>query len=79
VGDYFRLLSGGLRYAATTGYYLEALQAIPVATAPGSDEARCGEKIEKPPTLARERLPVNCWDWPEADCMRFLKRRSIKQ
>jgi len=22
-------------------------------------------KLEKPPTLARERLPVNCWDWPE--------------
>src|SRR5229473_2157354 len=19
------------------------------------------------------RLPVNCWDWPEADCMRFPK------
>jgi hypothetical protein len=25
------------------------------------------------------RLPVNCWDWPEADCMRFPKRRSTKQ
>jgi len=29
VWDYFRLLSGGLRYAATTGYYLTALQAEP--------------------------------------------------
>ena len=28
-GD-FRLLSGGLRYAATTGYYLTALQAEPI-------------------------------------------------
>jgi len=27
--NYFRLLSGGLRYAATTGYYLTALQAEP--------------------------------------------------
>jgi hypothetical protein len=27
VWSYFRLLSGGLRYAATTGYYLTALQA----------------------------------------------------
>jgi len=29
VWNYFRLLSGGLRYAATTGYYLTALQAEP--------------------------------------------------
>jgi hypothetical protein len=28
-GIYFRLWSGGLRYAATTGYYLIALQAGP--------------------------------------------------
>jgi len=27
--ELFRLLSGGLRYAATTGYYLTALQAGP--------------------------------------------------
>jgi hypothetical protein len=27
VWKYFRLLSGGLRYAATTGYYLAAFQA----------------------------------------------------
>jgi hypothetical protein len=27
--ELFRLLSGGLRYAATTGYYLTALQAEP--------------------------------------------------
>jgi hypothetical protein len=29
VWNYFRFLSGGLRYAATTGYYLTALQAEP--------------------------------------------------
>jgi len=23
--------------------------------------------------MNRRRLPVNCWDWPEADCMRFRK------
>jgi hypothetical protein len=27
VWNYFQLLSGGLRYAATTGYYLTAFQA----------------------------------------------------
>jgi hypothetical protein len=39
-GIIFRLLSGGLRYATTTGYYLPALQAEnPVASAPGSSTA----------------------------------------
>jgi len=22
------------------------------------------------------RLPVNCWDWPEADCRAFLKEEE---
>jgi hypothetical protein len=34
--NYFLLLSGGLRYAATTGYYLTALQAEPSLPARGS-------------------------------------------
>ena len=26
----------------------------------------------------RGRLPVNCWDWPEADCVPLPERRSTK-
>jgi hypothetical protein len=25
--------------------------------------------IKKPSTISRGRLSVNCWDWPEADCV----------
>jgi hypothetical protein len=35
---YFRLLSGGLRYAATTGYYLTALQAESYPLPPGATD-----------------------------------------
>jgi hypothetical protein len=26
-------------------------------------------ETKKPPTCEHGRLPVNCWDWPEADCV----------
>ena len=37
--NYFRLLSGGLRYAATTGYYLTAFQAETLRRVRGSEHS----------------------------------------
>ena len=33
----------------------------------GSDSSK--QKNKEAAHAQRERLPVNCWDWPEADCV----------
>jgi hypothetical protein len=33
-------------------------------------------KIKKPSTLERRRLPVNCWDWPEANCVSLPEKEE---
>jgi hypothetical protein len=49
VWNYFRLLSGGLRYAATTGYYLAAFQAEPTGLPRSVLESNVGAgKIKLP-------------------------------
>ena len=55
--------------AVTTGLFRKVISTRtknPVATAPGSDKARAKNR-EAVHEMNRGRLPVNCWDWAEAN------------
>jgi len=54
------------------------IQNAVAASLAGVLQKRALENSEAANACAR-RLPVNCWDWPEADCRAFLKRRSTTQ
>jgi len=63
-GD-FRFLSGGLRYAATTGYYLTALQAEPTRYRSREKNVRLESALV--------RLARNQFTWGEMGRLRIVE------